>query len=66
MQLIDTACFYPWEDNKGGFTVEVHDLPGCVTEGATLAEAMYMVRDAASDRILDEIENGKKIRKQAA
>jgi predicted RNase H-like HicB family nuclease/DNA-binding transcriptional MerR regulator len=30
----------------GGFTVEVPELPGCLTEGDTLAEAKRMAKDA--------------------
>jgi predicted RNase H-like HicB family nuclease len=30
----------------GGYTVEVPELPGCITEGDTLAEAKRMARDA--------------------
>ena len=44
---------------KGGFTVEVPDLPGCVSEGDTLAEAILMGTDAASGWVLDELEDGK-------
>jgi len=31
---------------EGGYTVTVPELPGCVTEGDTLAEALEMVKDA--------------------
>ena len=44
---------------KGGFTVEVPDLPGCVSEGDTLADAILMGTDAASGWVLDELEDGK-------
>jgi antitoxin HicB len=30
----------------GGYTVEVPELPGCVTEGDDLAEAKRMAKDA--------------------
>jgi DNA-binding transcriptional MerR regulator len=30
----------------GGFTIEVPELPGCITEGDTLTEAKRMARDA--------------------
>ena len=32
--------------DEGGYTVIVPELPGCVTEGDTLAEALEMVKDA--------------------
>lgn len=58
MRLVYPACFYPCKDNPG-YTVEVPDLPGCVTEGATLAEAIHMAEDAASGWVLDELEDGR-------
>ena len=59
MKLTYPACFYPCEEKKGGFTVEVPDLPGCVSGGDTLAEAILMGTDAASGWVLDELEDGK-------
>ena len=59
MKLTYPACFYPWEGKKGGYTVEVPDLPGCVSEGSTLAEAILMGTDAASGWVLDELEGGR-------
>lgn len=58
MKLIYPAVLYPFSDNSGGYTVEFPDLPGCVTEGADLAEALAMGVDAASGWVLDELENG--------
>lgn len=55
MKLTYAACFYP---HDGGYTVEIPDLPGCVTEGSDLADAVYMATDAASGWILDELEDG--------
>ena len=57
MKLLYPAIFTPFDDGNG-FTVEVPDLPGCVTEGGNLIEAIEMGTDAASGWILDEIENG--------
>ena len=59
MKLVYPAIFSPAEE--GGFCVSVPDLPGCVTEGDDLAEAIYMATDAASGWILDELEDGKAI-----
>ena len=59
MKLVYPAIFDPWEDGKG-YTVTVPDLPGCTTEGATLADAILMAEDAASGWVLDELEDGKK------
>ena len=58
MKLVYPAIFSPWEDGDG-YTVEVPDLPGCVTEGATLADAVLMAQDAASGWVLDELEEGR-------
>ena len=57
MKLVYPAVFTPWEDG-GGYTVEIPDLPGCVTEGGDLAEAILMAQDAASGWVLDELERG--------
>lgn len=34
--------------DEGGYTVTVPELPGCVTEGDTFAEALEMVKDAVA------------------
>lgn len=60
MKLIYPAIFYQFE-NGNGYTVEVPDLPGCVSEGDTLADAILMGTDAASGWILDELEDGNEI-----
>lgn len=59
MKLTYPACFYPCLEKIGGYTVEVPDLPGCVSEGDTLADAILMATDAASGWVLDELEDGK-------
>lgn len=59
MKLTYPACFYPCQEKIGGYTVEVPDLPGCVSEGNTLADAILMATDAASGWVLDELEDGK-------
>ena len=61
MKLVYPAVFTPCEQNEGGYTVEVPDLKGCVTEGDDLAEAIEMGIDAASGWVLDELENGNNI-----
>lgn len=57
MKLLYPAIFTPFDDGSG-FTVEVPDLPGCITEGDDLIEAIEMGTDAASGWILGEIEEG--------
>jgi len=57
MKLIYPAIFTPCEE-KEGYTVVVPDLPGCVTEGRDLINAIEMAIDAASGWVLDELEDG--------
>ena len=57
MKLIYPACFYPCEAKKG-YTVVVPDLPGCVSEGNSLSEAIMMGTDAAYGWIIDEMQEG--------
>lgn len=58
MKLTYPAIFYKGE---GGYAVEVPDLPGCTSGGATLAEAILMGTDAASGWVLTELEDGKPV-----
>ncbi len=60
MKLVYPACFYR-DEETGNYTVEVPDLPGCVSGGPTLADAILMAEDAASGWVLDELEDGKPI-----
>lgn len=60
MKLVYPAIFTPWE-NGSGYVVRVPDLPGCVTEGSDLADAIHMAEDAASGWVLDELEDGKPV-----
>lgn len=61
MKLTYPAIFYPCENKPNAYTVEVPDLPGCVTEGETLADAILMATDAASGWVLDELEEGNSV-----
>ena len=58
MQLTYPAIFY---EEEGSYAVEVPDLPGCVSGGDSLAEAIYMGIDAASGWVLTELEDGKPV-----
>ncbi len=62
MKLVYPAYFTPL-DEKEGYCVTVPDLPGCVTEGDNLAEAILNAIDAASGWILDEMEDGNEVPK---
>lgn len=59
-KLVYPACFYPYED-KPGYLVVIPDLPGCISGGDSLAEAIEMGTDAASGWVLDEMEDGKAV-----
>ena len=52
MKLIYPAVFRPFTDQSRGYVVEFPDLPGCVTEGKDLEQAIEMGIDAASGWIL--------------
>jgi len=56
MRLTYPAIFYKGD---GGYAVEIPDLPGCTSGGATLAEAIIMGTDAASGWVLTELEDGR-------
>jgi len=44
LNLYYPVTFYPEEE--GGYTVEIKDLPGCMSQGETLEEAMGMIDEA--------------------
>ena len=58
MRLVYPAIFTPFEGGDG-YAVEFPDLPGCVTEGQDLVDAIFMATDAASGWVLTELEDGK-------
>lgn len=62
MKLVYPAIFYPQEE-QSGYIVEISNLPGCVSCGSDIAEAIAMGVDAASGWVLDEIEDNKPIPK---
>lgn len=59
MKLIYPAIFYT--EKTGGYSVEVPDLPGCFTQGDSLADAIEMATDAASGWILTSLEDNEPI-----
>lgn len=61
MKLVYPAKFY--YEKEGGYSVEVPDLVGCVTQGDTLEEAMEMAQDAALGWLLTAIEEEEEIPK---
>lgn len=58
MKYIYPVCIYPGD--VSGYTVIVPDLPGCVTEGETIVDALEQAVDAASGWVLDELEEGRR------
>lgn len=65
MKLIYPAIFMPCEECDG-YAIEVPDLPGCVSQGDDLADAIYMATDAASGWVLTSLEAGEEIPKASA
>lgn len=57
-KLIYPAVFHPEE--AGGYSVFFPDLLGCVTEGDTMAEAIYMAKDALGIYLYSLKEDGEK------
>jgi len=46
---------------SGGFSIDFPDLPGCISAGDTLEEAMAMAREALSLHLYGYIENNEPI-----
>ncbi|NEP54958.1 MAG: type II toxin-antitoxin system HicB family antitoxin, partial [Moorea sp. SIO3C2] len=44
-------------DSEGGYTVIIPDLPGCISEGDTLTEAMQNIQEAKALWIKTAIEH---------
>ena len=61
MKLVYPACFHLEEDN--GYSVVFPDLPGCITQGNNLEEAIEMAEDAALGWLLGTLEEGEEIPK---
>lgn len=46
-QVIEDDITYEFEEaEEGGYTMNVPDLPGCISEGDTFEEALTMIKDA--------------------
>jgi predicted RNase H-like HicB family nuclease len=57
MKLVYPAYFSPLENGEG-YCVTFPDLPGAVTQGNSLANAIDMAVDCACGWVLDELEDG--------
>lgn len=55
-EYVYPAVFHPNSD--GTFTITYPDLPGCVSEGKSLENALYMAQDALTQWISTAAENG--------
>lgn len=49
MEYVYPAIFHPNDD--GSITITFPDLPGCISEGKTIANALYMAQSALSQWI---------------
>ncbi len=60
MKYIYTATFTPSEDGNK-FYARVPDLPGCITTGSSLGDAIDQITDAASGWLVVAEDNGDSI-----
>jgi antitoxin HicB len=60
-----TVVLLPDEEGTG-YTVEVPELPGCITEGNTVEEALIMAKDAIQGYIASMIDAGEEVPEEAA
>jgi antitoxin HicB len=50
-----------WEDGTIGWFIEVEELPGCMSQGRTVEEAVGQIRDAMAGWISVGLQDGKEI-----
>ncbi len=55
-----TILLHP-DEEQGGYTVTVPALPGCITEGDTIEEAIAMVKEATQLYIESLIADGEPV-----
>jgi predicted RNase H-like HicB family nuclease len=60
MTITRQVILIPDEDGVG-YTVEVPSLPGCISEGDTLEEALANIQDAIAEYVADMITNGEDV-----
>lgn len=60
-KYIFPAIFDPGDDGSPGYTVTFPNLPGCITEGKDLKEAMAMAKDALAGFLYGMEEDGENI-----
>ena len=49
MKYVYPAIFHPFEDGSKGYMVTFPDIPGCLTEGFSLEEAIQMAHSALQE-----------------
>ena len=55
------AAFYKYPEDAGWYVVSVLDFPGVNTQGRTLREARFMVKDALQLMVECYLEEGRKL-----
>ena len=55
------TAIFEQDEEKGGYTVTVPSLPGCVSEGETFEEALKNIKEAAELYLEDLKENKERI-----
>lgn len=58
MQHTYTIILIPGEPDEGGYWVKIPTLPGCVTEGDTLEEALCNAKEAVEGYLLSLADRG--------
>ena len=53
-----TIILIPGEPDEGGYWVKIPTLPGCVTEGDTLEEALCNAKEAVEGYLLSLADRG--------
>jgi antitoxin HicB len=60
LKLNYSVTLYP-DEEEGGYVAEIRDLPGCITQGETLEEAVNNINEAKELWIETVYASGKKI-----
>jgi len=58
-----TAVLFP--DAEGGYTVVIPALPGCITEGDTVEEAMAMAKEAIELYVESSVAHGEEVQEES-
>ena len=58
MKRTYTVILTPAQPDEGGYSVEVPALPGCFTDGETVADAIGNAKEAVAGYILSLMDDG--------